>query len=260
MPSIAAPRPLLHGSRATTPSHCSRSSHSSLSACSSLTPPTAQAHLSTLSVTDSAASMSSPLIPASALLSPHAGLIQPTARGGSSQAHPPSSPLPHMYEAGEPVRAHSSGSGSVVAAAAAAPPPDDSAEACSSISIALPALSSASDGRDRASSSLSQSFSGMSVKKKVLIFYCPEMSALAKELVGLDERFALAEVNWGTFADGWPNIFIQKAECVKKHECVFLANFHSPAVFFEQVHANALSGVRRCWQLQQPSRALERAG
>lgn len=242
---IAPTRLLVHGASAPIQSDCRR-----ISPSIPLSPP------GPVPFPASAPVMSSPLLPASALLSPHAGLIQPTARGGSSQAHPPSSPLPHMFESAEPVRAHSSGSGSVVAAAAA-PRPQPEAEACSSISIALPALPSSDDGsgsssgRDRTSSSsslsLSQSFSGMSVKpnaKKVLIFYCPEMSTLAAELVKLDDRFALAEVSWGAFADGWPNIFIQKAECVKKHECVFLANFHSPAVFFEQVRARARQALR----------------
>jgi len=70
--------------------------------------------------------------------------------------------------------------------------------------------------------------------KRFKIFFCEEMRSLAERIVAMDDRCVLGEISWNQFPDGFPNLFINGAEECKKYHIAFLANFHSPAVFFEQ--------------------------
>jgi hypothetical protein len=83
------------------------------------------------------------------------------------------------------------------------------------------------------------------VTKKYRIYYCRAMASVAQALVRLDDRFVLSEIDWNQFADGFPNLFIHDAHNVKNYHVCFLANFHNPAVFFEQVQPHT-AGDRGC--------------
>ena len=73
--------------------------------------------------------------------------------------------------------------------------------------------------------------------KKFRIYFCKEMEGLAREIVRLDDRCVLGEIDWKHFPDSFPNLFIHNADSVKNYHVCFLANFHSPSVFFEQVRS-----------------------
>jgi len=207
--------------------------------------------------------MSEPVHP-NALVSPHSGVIQPhvsTAAGVVTSApHVPSSPLPQDYVAEEPQRNNRdslprtilfsgvSGQYAAASAAAAASCQQSSPPPTSPLSTSLPSARSGSmdsaclslpQGRHctprRSISTGSGNSSGNGATKKMYkIFYCPSMASVAQALVKLDDRFVLTEINWSHFADGFPNLFIHDAPNVKNYHVCFLANFHNPAVFFEQ--------------------------
>jgi ribose-phosphate pyrophosphokinase len=44
----------------------------------------------------------------------------------------------------------------------------------------------------------------------------------------------LGEIEWGSFADGWPDLFIRDVEAIRTNRIVFLASFQSPASIIEQ--------------------------
>ncbi|KAM7251773.1 hypothetical protein ACFE04_023656 [Oxalis oulophora] len=70
--------------------------------------------------------------------------------------------------------------------------------------------------------------------KRVCLFYCPEMEALAERVAAQSDAIELRGISWKKFADGFPNIFIPNAQSIRGQHVAFLASFSSPGVIFEQ--------------------------
>lgn len=71
--------------------------------------------------------------------------------------------------------------------------------------------------------------------KKVCLFYCSETKALAERVAAQSDAIELRTITWGTFADGFPNLFIPNAHGIRSQHVAFLASFSSPSVIFEQL-------------------------
>ncbi|GMJ08223.1 phosphoribosyl pyrophosphate (PRPP) synthase 3 [Hibiscus trionum] len=71
--------------------------------------------------------------------------------------------------------------------------------------------------------------------KKVCLFYCTETEVLAQRIAAESDAIQLRNINWRTFDDGFPNLFIPNAHGIRGHHVTFLASFSSPAVIFEQL-------------------------
>ncbi|KAK1577668.1 hypothetical protein Q3G72_023703 [Acer saccharum] len=71
--------------------------------------------------------------------------------------------------------------------------------------------------------------------KKVCLFHCPETQALAERIAAQSDSIELRSINWRTFADGFPNLFIPNAHGIRGQNVAFLASFSSPGVIFEQL-------------------------
>ncbi|GAB2280501.1 ribose phosphate diphosphokinase subunit prs3 [Dionaea muscipula] len=71
--------------------------------------------------------------------------------------------------------------------------------------------------------------------KKVCLFYCPETKALADGVAAQSDSIELRSINWRTFEDGFPNLFITNAHGIRGQHVAFLASFSSPGVIFEQL-------------------------
>ncbi|KAH7307399.1 hypothetical protein KP509_22G057300 [Ceratopteris richardii] len=96
------------------------------------------------------------------------------------------------------------------------------------------AASTSSDGAELPSS-LACSLLDRSSKKSVCLFYCAETEDLARRIAAESDTIELKSINWGTFADGFPNLFIQNAHGIRSQHVAFLASFSSPSVIFEQL-------------------------
>ncbi|MQM18890.1 hypothetical protein Taro_051890, partial [Colocasia esculenta] len=72
-------------------------------------------------------------------------------------------------------------------------------------------------------------------KKTVCLFFCEETRALAERVAAESDAIELRNVNWRTFEDGFPNLFISNAQGVRGQHVAFLASFSSPKVIFEQL-------------------------
>ncbi|KAK9153235.1 hypothetical protein Sjap_000715 [Stephania japonica] len=72
-------------------------------------------------------------------------------------------------------------------------------------------------------------------KKEVLLFYCVESEALARKVAHLSDSIKLQSINWRSFDDGFPNLFINNAQDIRGQHVAFLASFSSPSVIFEQL-------------------------
>ncbi|PIA41424.1 hypothetical protein AQUCO_02200085v1 [Aquilegia coerulea] len=72
-------------------------------------------------------------------------------------------------------------------------------------------------------------------KKDVLLFYCVESEELAHKIAELSDSIQLQSINWRSFADGFPNLFINNAHNIRGRHVAFLASFSSPCVIFEQL-------------------------
>ncbi|CAN6808127.1 hypothetical protein Bca4012_002506 [Brassica carinata] len=72
-------------------------------------------------------------------------------------------------------------------------------------------------------------------KKKVHLFYCLECEELARNIASESDHITLQSINWRSFADGFPNLFINNAHEIRGQHVAFLASFSSPAVIFEQI-------------------------
>jgi ribose-phosphate pyrophosphokinase len=66
-----------------------------------------------------------------------------------------------------------------------------------------------------------------------IIFYHPSMTKLAHDVAKL-ASVPLGEIEWGSFPDGWPDLFIKKVETVRREKVVFMACFDSPSTVLEQ--------------------------
>ncbi|KAK9145062.1 hypothetical protein Sjap_004965 [Stephania japonica] len=71
--------------------------------------------------------------------------------------------------------------------------------------------------------------------KEVLLFYCVESEALARKVALLSDSIKLQSINWRSFDDGFPNLFINNAQDIRGQHVAFLASFSSPSVIFEQL-------------------------
>lgn len=76
---------------------------------------------------------------------------------------------------------------------------------------------------------------GTSTKKQVLLYYCVEMEDVARKIAADSDCIHLHSINWRSFEDGFPNLFINKAHNIRGQHVAFLASFSSPAVIFEQL-------------------------
>ncbi|KAE8734712.1 Ribose-phosphate pyrophosphokinase 4 [Hibiscus syriacus] len=72
-------------------------------------------------------------------------------------------------------------------------------------------------------------------EKKVLLFYCVECEELARKVAAHSSLFTLQSINWRSFDDGFPNLYINNAHDIRGQHVAFLASFSSPAVIFEQL-------------------------
>jgi len=74
------------------------------------------------------------------------------------------------------------------------------------------------------------------LRKDCVLFYCPETEALAREVaVRGGGNIQLGDVHWRSFADGFPNLFVDNAVDIRNKHVAFLASFHEPRVIFEQI-------------------------
>ncbi|KAK3155086.1 hypothetical protein QOZ80_2BG0198660 [Eleusine coracana subsp. coracana] len=73
------------------------------------------------------------------------------------------------------------------------------------------------------------------VKKYIHLFYCSECEELAQKIAASSDAIELQSINWRSFDDGFPNLFINKAHEIRGQHVAFLASFSSPAVIFEQI-------------------------
>ncbi|XP_015082277.1 ribose-phosphate pyrophosphokinase 4-like isoform X2 [Solanum pennellii] len=76
---------------------------------------------------------------------------------------------------------------------------------------------------------------GSLTKKQVLLYYCIEMEDVARKIAADSDCIHLHSINWRSFEDGFPNLFINKAHNIRGQHVAFLASFSSPAVIFEQL-------------------------
>ncbi|KZV27200.1 ribose-phosphate pyrophosphokinase 4 [Dorcoceras hygrometricum] len=72
-------------------------------------------------------------------------------------------------------------------------------------------------------------------KKQVFLFYCEEAEKLAREVAAQSDLIRLQSINWRSFDDGFPNLFINNAQDIRGQHIAFLASFSSTAVIFEQL-------------------------
>ncbi|KAK3021991.1 hypothetical protein RJ639_045645 [Escallonia herrerae] len=72
-------------------------------------------------------------------------------------------------------------------------------------------------------------------KKQVLLFYCVESQDLARQVAAQSDLIQLQSINWRSFDDGFPNLFINDAQDIRGQHVAFLASFSSPGVIFEQL-------------------------
>ncbi|CAM8951648.1 unnamed protein product [Rhodiola kirilowii] len=75
----------------------------------------------------------------------------------------------------------------------------------------------------------------LKMKKEVLLFYCLESEELARKIALDSDHIKLQSINWRSFDDGFPNLFINNAHDIRGRHVAFLASFSSPAVIFEQL-------------------------
>ncbi|XP_039142778.1 ribose-phosphate pyrophosphokinase 4-like [Dioscorea cayenensis subsp. rotundata] len=71
-------------------------------------------------------------------------------------------------------------------------------------------------------------------RKSVCLFYCEEMRELAEQVALESDAIQLRSINWRTFEDGFPNLFIPNAHGIRGQHVAFLASLSSPKVLFEQ--------------------------
>ncbi|CAA7397548.1 unnamed protein product [Spirodela intermedia] len=72
-------------------------------------------------------------------------------------------------------------------------------------------------------------------RKTVCLFFCEETRALAERVAAESDAIELRSINWRTFEDGFPNLFIPNGQGIRGQHVAFLASFSSPRVIFEQL-------------------------
>ena len=70
-----------------------------------------------------------------------------------------------------------------------------------------------------------------------ILFYAREMKTLAEEIQSCCQGhlIELGEIEWKTFADSWPNLFIRNVVEIRNSHVLFLASLHNPQTIFEQI-------------------------
>ncbi|KAF9596150.1 hypothetical protein IFM89_007468 [Coptis chinensis] len=67
----------------------------------------------------------------------------------------------------------------------------------------------------------------MPKKKQVLLFYCVESEDLARKIATLSDSIQLQSINWRSFDDGFPNLFINNAQDIRgRHVAFWLPSVH----------------------------------
>lgn len=69
-----------------------------------------------------------------------------------------------------------------------------------------------------------------------VLFYAYEMKEVAQGIAAQSPDVVLGDIQWRHFADGFPNIRLERAWKLKRVNAVFLASFHNTAVIFEQLN------------------------
>ncbi|KAJ7549392.1 hypothetical protein O6H91_07G051700 [Diphasiastrum complanatum] len=72
-------------------------------------------------------------------------------------------------------------------------------------------------------------------RKNICLFYCSEFEDLAHRIAAETDSVELKSIRWGTFEDGFPNLFVPNAHGIRGQHVAFLASFSSPGVIFEQL-------------------------
>ena len=82
-----------------------------------------------------------------------------------------------------------------------------------------------------------ESFGPLGDPRKKYLYYCPQMKELAEAIAAQPSSLSieLGEISWKTFADGFPNLFVNGAESIHGKHVAFLASFNNPATIFEQI-------------------------
>jgi len=69
---------------------------------------------------------------------------------------------------------------------------------------------------------------GTHLDRKVVLFYSPEMEELAQEILSLPcakDLLVQGEIEWKSFEDGFPNLFINHIDSIRGRHAIFLASF-----------------------------------
>ncbi|KAL2319098.1 hypothetical protein Fmac_032974 [Flemingia macrophylla] len=74
-----------------------------------------------------------------------------------------------------------------------------------------------------------------SPKKQVNLFYPLDCEDLSHKVALQSPNIILQNIKWRSFADGFPNLFINNAEELRGEHVAFLASFSSPTHVFEQL-------------------------
>jgi len=73
-------------------------------------------------------------------------------------------------------------------------------------------------------------------RKFPVLFYSKEMEPLARKVAEESGQMVeLGQIDWRTFPDGFPDLFINDAYDVRDRHVAFLGSFHTPEVIFEQL-------------------------
>lgn len=76
------------------------------------------------------------------------------------------------------------------------------------------------------------------MSKGRVLFCAPRMHILAGHIIEEQKgKSSLANLSWGSFPDGFPDLFIQDVDSIRGKRTVFLADFHTPADIFQQLSA-----------------------
>lgn len=119
------------------------------------------------------------------------------------------------------------------ASAPSPPPPTDIYAGISTIPISASLIGSGVDANDLTGGVCS--LTDRPHKKQVCLFYCDETEELARRIAAETDSVELKSIRWGTFADGFPNLFVPNAHGIRGQHVAFLASFSSPKVIFEQL-------------------------
>lgn len=73
------------------------------------------------------------------------------------------------------------------------------------------------------------------LKTDCILLFHPSCQDLAEKIAAESSDITLGHVSWGTFNDGFPNVFVKDALHIRNRNVAFLASFHNPSVIFEQL-------------------------